>query len=328
MKINMILILALAMATSCSADSLKTISFTVQAVDEDGLPVPDAIVSAGFYRFPGGGDSMVLAESVKATTDTNGFCTVEGRGAVDVTWEIGKEGFYRSFAPRFGEGTATTTNSETGIMHYQIVLRRIENPIPMYAKTPRGFYLPALNRPVGYDLAQGEWLPPHGKGEVADIVFHATCEFGELIPGNIHAYDATLTLTFSNDGDGLVDYVETQQGGSVFHLPRYAPETGYTNQWSLRQYEQQEGSSFKSTQRNEGMNQFFRVRTKKDKDGNIISAHYGKIRGGLWFDVASGKLWPMMKYYFNPNPNDRNMEFDPNQNLFTNLSQDEKVKDP
>ncbi len=26
-----------------------------------------------------------------------------------------------------------------------------------------------------------------------------------------------------------------------------------------------------------------------------------------------------MKYYLNPTPNDRNMEFDPSQNLFTNL---------
>ena len=328
MKINMILILAMAMATSCSADSLKPISFTVQAVDENGLPVPDAIVSAGFYRFPGGGDSMVLAESVKVTTDTNGLCAVEGRGAVDVTWEIGKEGFYSSYPPKYGGGNAVSVNAETGKRHFRIVMRKISNPIPMYAKYMRGVHFPALNGTMSYDLEKGDWLPPYGKGTEPDFVFHLSCQLGDDIPGNVKAYDATLSLVFSNEDDGILNHIESQMEGSVFHLPREAPETGYASQWSLHKYENREGSSYSTTRKNEDMNHFFRVRTKKDKDGNIISAHYGKIRGPLWFGVASGRAGLSMRYYLNPNPNDRNMEFDPNQNLFTNLSQDEKVKDP
>jgi hypothetical protein len=198
----------------------------------------------------------------------------------------------------------------------------------MYAKTPHGLFMPALNMPVGYDLEKGDWLSPHGKGEVADFIIHATCTFGEILPGDSQAYDATVTITFSNEDDGVVDYVETRQDGSVFHLPRYAPESGYTNIWSLHQFKNRESSSFATTRRNDEMNQFFRVRTKTDQDGNVTSAHYGKIRGGLWFAVAVGKVWPMMKYYLNPTPNDRNMEFDPKQNLFTDLSLNERVNDP
>lgn len=40
--------------------------------------------------------------------------------------------------------------------------------------------------------------------------------------------------------------------------------------------------------------------------GNIISAQYGKIYGDFL----------AFTYYLNPSPNDRNVEFDPDQNLF------------
>lgn len=36
----------------------------------------------------------------------------------------------------------------------------------------------------------------------------------------------------------------------------------------------------------------------------------------------------MFTYYLNPTPNDRNIEFDPKRNLFTNLSSSEEVRDP
>jgi hypothetical protein len=36
----------------------------------------------------------------------------------------------------------------------------------------------------------------------------------------------------------------------------------------------------------------------------------------------------LFTYYLNPTPNDRNMEFDPKQNLFKDLKPMEEVKDP
>ncbi len=40
------------------------------------------------------------------------------------------------------------------------------------------------------------------------------------------------------------------------------------------------------------------------------------------------KPWVKFTYYFNPVPNDRNLEFDPGQNLFKNLEFDEQVHVP
>jgi len=59
------------------------------------------------------------------------------------------------------------------------------------------------------------------------------------------------------------------------------------------------------------------VRTVLDEKGNILSALYGKIHGDI---TVSGTLRETSKiiftYYLNPTPNDRNIEFDPNKNLF------------
>ena len=65
-------------------------------------------------------------------------------------------------------------------------------------------------------------------------------------------------------------------------------------------------------------NYYFRVRTKLDENGNVVSARYGKIYGDFM----------QFSYYFNPTPNDRNVEFDPKQNLMTNLKPDEGVNEP
>ena len=62
----------------------------------------------------------------------------------------------------------------------------------------------------------------------------------------------------------------------------------------------------------------FRVRTIIDDRGNILSAQYGKIYGDFM----------QFSYYLNLTPNDRNVEFDPKQNLLRNLNEFEGVNQP
>ena len=58
----------------------------------------------------------------------------------------------------------------------------------------------------------------------------------------------------------------------------------------------------------------FRVRTVIDDMGTIGSARYGKIYGPIEYGGQDQHL--RFAYYFNPTSNDRNLEFDPNRNLF------------
>jgi len=62
------------------------------------------------------------------------------------------------------------------------------------------------------------------------------------------------------------------------------------------------------------------VRTVLDSNGNAKSALYGKIYGDT--------MMMNFHYYLNPTPNDRNVEFDPKQNLLKNLKPDEGVSAP
>ena len=139
-----------------------------------------------------------------------------------------------------------------------------------------------------------------------------------------------MEITFSNEDDGIIEFHDPQPAleGSIFRLPRFAPETGYTDHWSLKQFLNSNGSSLETLSQREGLNYFFRVRTKKDDAGKIITAQYGKIRGPIEYWIRAHKNGLSMTYYFNPTPNDRNMEFDPKRNLFTDLKVGEQVQEP
>jgi hypothetical protein len=76
-------------------------------------------------------------------------------------------------------------------------------------------------------------------------------------------------------------------------------------------------------------NYFFRVRTKKDTQGNIVSALYGEIYGDF-NAVHGGGIGSTLSfsYHLNPEPNSRNMEFDPKRSSFKNLKDSEQVSAP
>ena len=75
----------------------------------------------------------------------------------------------------------------------------------------------------------------------------------------------------------------------------------------------------------------FRTRGITDEKGNLKSAHYGKIYGPLKHGINSNDregAGVIITYYFNPTPNDRNLEFDGTNNLLKGLSSLEQVYTP
>jgi hypothetical protein len=201
----------------------------------------------------------------------------------------------------------------------------------MYAKSFRDGSLPVSNQAVAFDLMAGDWVVPHGKGQEPDLLFTFSAK-----PERVHTnwygssprvhrlLDYNLAVSFFNEGDGVIPVsVTPHQGGSALRLPPMAAESGYSSLSPKRVY-QQEGKPQRSDIRMD-QNYFFRVRTKKDDKGNIVSTLYGKIYGDFQFDER-GRI--TFTYYLNPTPNDRNVEFDPKQNLFKNLSSLEEVRVP
>jgi hypothetical protein len=191
------------------------------------------------------------------------------------------------------------------------MLKKVGKPIPMYAKGINT-HVPALDKPVGFDLMAGDWVAPHGKGVDADILF--TGHFDKRADGES---DFTLTVNFPKAGDGIQEFsIDRSQGNSGLQSPHEAPTDGYQPQWV--QTDNRKPGKPIETNRDSNRNYFFRVRTVLDSNGNVKSALYGKIYGDFM----------QFRYYLNPTPNSRGVEFDPSKNLLQKLGPGEGVNVP
>lgn len=181
----------------------------------------------------------------------------------------------------------------------------------MYAKR-LNTHVPALDKPVGFDLTAGDWVGPYGNGAHSDILF--TGHFDKRGDGES---DFTLTVSFPNPGDGIQEFtVPDAEKASALRSPHEAPADGYQSQW-VQTDNRKPGKSIE-TNRDPNRNYFFRVRTVLDENGNVKSALYGKIYGDFM----------EFSYYLDPTPNDRNVEFDPSRNLLNGLPFLAQVKAP
>lgn len=301
---------------------------TVRAVDESGLPIASAKVELQFTLagLPGAGWGDYQINNIYGVTDTNGICTLTGKGdQPTASAGVFKEGYY-------GESAGVTfTNTLLGRWQLwnptiEVVLKKIGVQVPMYARKIWKKDIPAQGKPVGFDLMVGDWIVPYGKGEMADFLFQLDIGPTETITthfGPHKLFDNKLTIHFSNDGDGIQSAVAYPHGG--LRLSRQAPLESFEPSLVKRVY-RDDINKMPQTNIQSDANYFFRVRTKRVSNGNITSALYGKIHGDFDNEFQRGKL--TFTYYLNSEPNSRNMEFDPKKNLFKNLKPLEQVTAP
>src|ERR1700761_7068096 len=96
---------------------------------------------------------------------------------------------------RFEEGDPSKWNPvET------LVLKKISKPIAMYARR-LNTHVPALDKPVGFDLMAGDWIAPYGKGVNTDVLFS-----GHFDKRADSESDFTLTVSFPKVGDGIQEF--------------------------------------------------------------------------------------------------------------------------
>jgi hypothetical protein len=268
----------------------------IKVIDENGSPVAKANVKVGYY-------TNNTSVDIDGTTDINGMLIVTHSTSTfnyieyALSFGIDKEGYY-----------GTRSSCDLGIPYdakkwnpaVTILIKKVGKPIAMYAKKyVMGLKLPEYNKQIGYDLMIGDWVGPYGKGINSDILFtenHADEKSGY-----------TFTIGFPKEGDGLQEFtLPDREIGSGLRSPHEAPVDGYQSKHEQTQMP------------DPNRNYFFRVRTAKDHEGNIVSAHYGKIYGDFM----------QFTYYLNPTPNERNIEFDPKQNLLGDLQSFEGVSAP
>ncbi len=200
------------------------------------------------------------------------------------------------------------------------MVRRVINPIPMYAKAVEAM-IPATDVLCGFDMETGDWVTPYGKGKQPDVFFQVDRSIV-----NKDDFELTFRVVFTNKLDGLQAMTSFSQ--SAFKSPRFAPVDGYKMEYE-RRLGRKLGRGFFNTEPSPEEYCGYRIRSTLDEHGGIKSAYYGKITSGFRLTgYIADRVSLLFTYYLNPTPNDRNLEFDPKRNLFTNLDEFETVSEP
>jgi len=300
---------------------VPTAKVTVKVLDEAGNPIPDAVVGFGFIEArPAWGTAK--GEAVNVTTDKTGMATGSGHSDGLFGCGVQKDGYYDGWPSTIEFKDVVLGKWQPWNKVYPVVLRKIVNPIPMYAKKVSA-KIPAMNQSVGFDLSVGDWVKPFGKGTTSDFILNMS-----KVQNGPKDFNEKLIITFTHNGDGIQVAQKTSkqdQGGSILNFPRNAPQEGYIDNWATTiSYV---SGSYKE-ERSNGIGYFFRVRTIKTNKGEIQSSDYGKISEDIdFFETGTSHPGISFTYYFNPTGT-TNLEFDKSKNLLTNLDDLEQVHNP
>ena len=219
-------------------------------------------------------------------------------------------------------------------------LQRVENPIPLFVKKATlknhkdgigGF--DGTNSVVKFDFMKGDWLPPYGKGEVADVEFRSTL----TIKGKawfafeprkydwVYFYNLGTEVFCLSKDDGFSVFRPEPWAGIKIRNAEDEPKMrrlGLINigrnqkfhkngeDWDCQNYKDNYAERIIS----------FRIRSKLDSEGRLKEAYYGKIYGDIEIagDDKKGLTGISFLYYLNPKPLDRNLEWDMKNNLCPN----------
>lgn len=289
---------------------------TLKVVDEDGNPIQNAKVGVGFRIYTQGGWGS-KEKGVDGVTDKQGIFSTSALADDYVGFYANRDGYYESEGHyKFKErslGRWEPWNPEL-----KVVLRKIINPVPMYARDTKksGLKIPVSNKAIGFDLIEFDWLSPYGKGKYADFYFKLSGTFVSK-----SEYNMQLVLSFKEKYDGIQVVEEDRSSGSVLKLPRFAYETGYNKERMLYWKEGPKQKTETNFVRNNN-NYIFRVRSE-EKDGKFYRAMYGKILGDIeFYPESKNSADIVLKYCLNPDYT-RNLEY--GGNLFKNLPDFERV---
>ena len=271
----------------------------LRIVDADGVPVPDAEVEFGFWN----NHSQGGFKNTFTRSGTNGECVVSGRCNGSCVWNVAKPGYYSSHAEWSLSDTRAMPKVVGGKWQpygetKEIVLKEIIAPVDMPGLEYTLIECPAFDKWLGFDLGCCSWVEPYGNGSHPDVLVR----LHEDGSGDT-AFSATMDLCFTNNPHAGA-YVLRKDGDSemksVYHADANA---AYESRLAYSLSVDSVG------RRNEnGLDEdsylVLRTRTEVDKDGNLVSAHYGKIYG-KWEFYGGMRAEAI---FFNPTPNDTNLE--------------------
>jgi hypothetical protein len=282
----------------------------IEVYNEDGTPVSNADVKVDYVD----GGSL---KTVEGKTNQNGIFISQGEEVTHrVELFVTKDGYYPSkFRHRYANALS---NKAEGL--FKLTLRKKGVPAPMYAKRVDMIF-PTVGNEYGFDLEKGDWVQPHGQGKKNDIFFLVEKKVTDRFNRQ-----SRLKVRFGSDHDGiLID--ESLVSGSVYQQEKMAdPEAVFGQEIEIHRVRSSNKMNYPAPKHN----YVFRARSKMNKQGDLMSANYGRILGGIY--LATGYTQEdgcavRFTYFYNPKSNDFNLEFDRKLNLFTDLKREELISE-
>jgi len=299
-------------ACNAEADNIS-----IRVVNESAEPIAGAQVDISFTR------------SIKGTSKVYRGLTGEdgrfrGRGTIvmGAFVKVIKEGYY-DFVRR--------TGFESGDHEVMAVMRKIEDPIPLFVRKV-SLKFPVYDNWLGFDFEVGDWTAPHGKGKTRDILFKFHREFrGYRYSGKklekmrfsstteedlkrfYGKWDAKFHISFLSDFEGIIE----EEGGYLAHsemkMPHLAPKERYLSEdiviekksYRTKEEDAEEMRKYIKFGADKPWGYYIRTRVT-EVDGKILKANYVKLPKKISVSAAGSISFT---YYFNPTINDRNLEY-------------------
>ena len=285
-------------------------AITLKVVDQTGHVVSNATVQGGFYHHGKSGYGF------KKTVGANGLVELKNRCVGDMHFTIEKDGYYKtSYTYRFLKAWHDCAKNGRWIPWnptVEVILKRKVNPVAMYAFDYTANYtvIPKIGEPLGFDLMAGDWVAPNGTGKTPDfkVTYFRDGEGRDFT-------HQELVLTADGPFAGFMKVKSDTY--SAFKSPHHADTNDvYTQELRFTFDRPSDTGRYVDGRMTAEECIVFRSRTRIDKDGRLVGAHYGKIYGPLKFATSHrgpGSMKPL--FYLNPTENDTNLEYDPRRNL-------------
>lgn len=282
-------------------------TFRLKVVDDQGQDIKEVYGAGGFWDYRDLKYNLCSSKS-----DEYGELVLSSLCYYNGKFELSKEGYYKTsgehvFFRDSEDAVEETLFSRKWVPDYvaTVILKKIRNPIPMFAWSV-ALPIPQLDVPIGLDLEQMQWTPPHGEGQHPDV--YLTFNSIEMSHGQrIWKEVGSMDMEFRNPMDGIQMW--KQDAFSEFKSSYHVDTTkAFLGSMRLDRVRTNAGYRLLSS----GDYLVFRTRSEISANGGIEKCHYGKIYPSI---EASSQSVYFFAAYFNPTPNDTNLEFDPKQNL-------------
>ena len=292
----------------------RLVDIVVQCVDDEGNVITNATYD--YVLFPD--FNMNHMQESKGKITKNGNFRIKGKTNGEIIFTIKGNKYYNTSCDfnLFDDANSSIKDGKWqpyGVTN-TVVLKRVKKPVELRrnrissASPGEIGIIPALGKALPFDLFVGDWMPPYGKGQKADVTLE-----GIHVPATTGhpSWEHALTLRFCNPHDGF--YRIPMDVTSQLKSP-YTADTNGTFCSAVTF-----GIRDKTVVKDPMLYQdwvekremlILRLRTRVDAEGHVIGAHYAEILGPLEF--IQYQVNPVVKFtcYLNTTENDPNLESD------------------